>query len=103
MRKKYSILVFLGKWKKVKNLIFYIIIYNTLMTTITIDNISETKIKTKFATPLEAGYYLIGLSMKTSKSTRKNTKFEIAMEEYRNGESVDGKEFLSKLIASKSE
>ena len=37
------------------------------------------------------GYYLIGLSMKTSKSTRKNTKFEIAMEEYRNGESVDGK------------
>ncbi len=72
------------------------------MTTITIDNIWETKIKTKFATPLEAGYYLIGLSMKTSKSTRKNNKFEIAMEEYRNGESVDGKEFLTKLIASKS-
>ncbi len=30
-------------------------------------------------------------------------KFEKAMEEYRNGESVDGKEFLAKLIASKSE
>jgi hypothetical protein len=40
--------------------------------------------------------------MKTSKSTRRNAKFEKAMEEYRNGESVDGPEFLAKLIASKS-
>jgi hypothetical protein len=73
------------------------------MTTITIDNISETKIKTKFASPLEAGYYLIGLSMKTSKSTRKNkTKREIAMEEYERGEAVDGEIFLKNLIASKS-
>lgn len=72
------------------------------MTTITIDNISDIKIKTRFDSPLEAGYYLIGLSMKTSKSTRRNAKFEKAMEEYRNGESVDGPEFLAKLIASKS-
>ncbi len=36
------------------------------MTTITIDNIPETWIKTRFTSPLEAGYYLIGLSMKSS-------------------------------------
>lgn len=73
------------------------------MTTITIDNISDGKIKTRFNNPLEAGYYLIGLSMKMGKTIRRNMKFEKAMEEYRNGESVDGKEFLTKLIASKSE
>ena len=73
------------------------------MTTITIDNIPDTKIRKNFATPLEAGYYLIGLSMKSSQTTRKKSKYEIAMEEYRNGESVDGKEFLTKLIASKSQ
>jgi hypothetical protein len=71
------------------------------MTTITIANISESKIKTSFDNPLEAGYYLIGLSLKTSHTKRKNPKFEKAMEEYRNGESVDGKEFLAKLIASR--
>lgn len=72
------------------------------MTTITIDNIWESKIKTKFATPLEAGYYLIGLSMKTSQTKRKKTKREIAMEEYERGEAVDGEIFLKNLIASKS-
>lgn len=73
------------------------------MTTITIDNIDAKRIKTHFFTPLEVGHYLIGLSMKSSTTRRKKTKFEIAMEEYRNGESVDGKEFLTKLIASKSQ
>lgn len=72
------------------------------MTTITIDNIWDAKIKTKFATPLEAGYYLIGLSMKTSKSTRKKSRRELAMEEYDRGETVDGEVFLKDLIASKS-
>lgn len=72
------------------------------MTTITIDNIWEEKIKTRFATPLEAGYYLIGLSMKTSKSTRKKSRRELAMEEYDRGETVDGDVFLKNLIASKS-
>lgn len=73
------------------------------MTTITIDNISKANIKTRFENPLEAGHYLIGLSLQTSQTTRRNSKFEKAMKEYRNGESVDGKEFLTKLIASKSE
>ena len=72
------------------------------MTTITIDNIPDTKIRKKFATPLEAGYYLIGLSMKSSQSMRKKSKYEIAMEEYERGEAVDGKSFLKQLIASKS-
>jgi hypothetical protein len=73
------------------------------MTTITIDNIPDSKkIQTQFSSPLEAGYYLIGLSMKTSKSTRKKTKREIAMEEYERGEVVDGEVFLKNLIASKS-
>lgn len=88
--------------KEAKFLIFSYFGYNIFMTTITIDNISKTKIKTHFENPLEAGYYLIGLSMKTSQTTRRNSKFEKAMEEYKNGESVDGKEFLTKLIASKS-
>ena len=72
------------------------------MTTITIDNIWETKIKTNFDTPLEAGYYLIGLSMKTSNSIRKKNRRELAMEEYDRGETVDGEVFLKNLIASKS-
>ena len=72
------------------------------MTTITIDNIPATKIRTNFATPLEAGYYLIGLSMKSSQTMRKKTKRELAMEEYDRGEAVDGEAFLKELIASKS-
>lgn len=71
------------------------------MTTITIDNIDNKKIKTHFASPLEAKHYLIKLSLQTNVTRRKNAKFDKAMEEYRNGESVDGKEFLTKLIASK--
>ena len=38
----------------------------------------------------------------TTTDTRKKTKFEIAMEEYDRGETVDGEEFLKNLIASKS-
>ena len=34
--------------------------------------------------------------------TKKKTKFEIAMEEYDRGETVDGEVFLKNLIASKS-
>ena len=34
--------------------------------------------------------------------TLKKSKHELAMEEYRRGEAVDGESFLKKLIASKS-
>ena len=71
------------------------------MKTITIDNLSGTKIKTRFSTPLEAGYYLIGLSIKTNESKNKNSEFNKAMDELRNGELTDGETFLKNLIASK--
>ena len=38
----------------------------------------------------------------TTNDTQKKTKFEIAMEEYDRGETVDGEVFLKNLIASKS-